>query len=225
MAGTMPANTSMSASRPRLPKLPATRSAKAETMPGAPAGGGAAGGTAGATAGQDRNIGAPVLLSRRASQKKIAKNTSATGTIAKKRWGNHDRRCENQDIFAEFIAEDRFERDTRKGFFNNRVDDLRKHVREQARFVKLQNVGRDHQTLSDPRYSTYGHKLQLKQLEQKNATRSEPSLLREARKLGASPEVALVRQLRNTLDPKVLASKRRSTLASPGMALRHAQGT
>jgi len=224
MASTMPANASIGASRPRHPKLPAVRLAKAEAQPCAAAGAAAAGGAAGATASHDRNVGAPALPSRWAS-KATSKNTNMAGTIAKKRGGHHDRRGENQDIFAEFIAEDRFERDTCKGFFNNRVDDLTKHVREQARFVKLQNVGRDHQTLSDPRYSTYGHKLQLKQLEQKNATRSEPSLLREARKLGASPEVALVRQLRNTLDPKVLASKRRSTLASPGMALRHAQGT
>mmetsp|Transcript_124943 Transcript_124943/g.233652 ORF Transcript_124943/g.233652 Transcript_124943/m.233652 type:complete len:385 (-) Transcript_124943:187-1341(-) len=108
-----------------------------------------------------------------------------------------------RNIFAEFIDEDKKASMMRKGFFNNRQEDLRKQVRNTARLARLANVGKNVAELADTRFRRTGHRIQVKALNKDNLSRSDPSLLSDAKAAGLAPEVALARQLRMQLEPKV----------------------
>jgi hypothetical protein len=114
----------------------------------------------------------------------------------------HDEHREPRNIFAEYIADYNLEQQMSKPWFNNRQDELRKHVVEQARFVRLQDKGKNKNDLSNPKFTSYGHKLQTKVFNKENKTRSEPALLEQVKMAGiASPEAFLTSKLRLTLDP------------------------
>lgn len=123
-----------------------------------------------------------------------------------------------RNIFAEYIADYQLEKDMHKAWFNNRQDDMRKHVFEQARFVRLQNLGKDINELADPKFTSYGHKLTAKVLHSNNQTRSDSMLLHRVQQAGvASPEAFMTSQLRIKLDPRakpmVQPRRRRAAVA------------
>lgn len=108
-----------------------------------------------------------------------------------------------KNIFAEYLADYRLEKEMTKPWFNNRQDELRKHVFEQARFVRLQNQGKNVKELSDPKFTSCGHKIQVKVLHKINQSRSEPALMQQVKMAGnASPEAFLTCKIRQQLDPK-----------------------
>jgi hypothetical protein len=105
------------------------------------------------------------------------------------------------NIFADFISDHKSEMEMGKPWFNNRQDELRKHVMEKSRFVRLQDHGKDIKTLADTKYSAIGHKIQMQMLINENECRKESSFVAYSKQVGASPEVVATQQLRQTLDP------------------------
>jgi hypothetical protein len=117
-----------------------------------------------------------------------------------------------RDIFADYVAEAKIEKEMHKPWFNNRQDELRNHVMEKSRFVRLQDHGKDIKALADPKYTSYGHSLAVKVLSKSNTSRSDLSIVKQTRQAGASsPESFLASQLRFQLDPnaKVMTANKR----------------
>jgi len=115
---------------------------------------------------------------------------------------DHDHKAP-KNIFAEYIADYRLEKEMTKPWFNNRQDELRKHVNETARFVRLQNHGKNMKELSDPKFTSCGHRIQIKELAKINKSRSEPALLHQCKMVGSvCPEAIMTLKLRQALDPK-----------------------
>jgi len=123
-----------------------------------------------------------------------------------------------KNIFAEYLQDFQLEKEMSKPWFNNRQDELRKHVTEQARFVRLQNKGKNVAELSNPKFTSCGHKIQIKQLAKLNNSRSEPALMQQVKMAGvASPEAFLTSKLRLVLDPQakpMIVAKRRRAIIS-----------
>lgn len=139
---------------------------------------------------------------QRVSPEEVPKKAASSSMFVPKPGDNKDR----LDIFAEFIKEDQLATMMRKGFFNSRQEDLRKHVHETARYTRLQNVGKSMAELTDKKFGHAGHKIQMAALLKENRTRNNQALLRESKTSGGNPayapEVILARQLRMQLQPK-----------------------
>jgi hypothetical protein len=133
----------------------------------------------------------------------------------------HDEHRLPRNIFAEYIQDYQLEQEMNKPWFNNRQDDVRKHVFEKARFARLQDKGRTDEltsALTSSKFTAVGHKIQLKELHKCNLTRSEPALLQQVKMAGiASPEAFETSKLRLQLDPTskpmACAKRSRKTLA------------
>lgn len=117
-----------------------------------------------------------------------------------------------KNIFAEYLSDYQREQEMTKPWFFNRQDELRKNMEEKARFVKLQDKGKNLSDLANPKFTSCGHKIQCKELLKINVSRSEPALLQQVKKAGiASPEAYLTSKLRLVMDPsqKPMQSTRR----------------
>jgi hypothetical protein len=107
-----------------------------------------------------------------------------------------------RNIFHDYVADHKMEMEMAKPWFNNQQDELRKHVNEKSRFVRLQDHGKDVYALADTKYSAIGHKIAMDTLHKTNYCRKEPALIHAAKQVGAaSPEVFATIQLKQTLDP------------------------
>lgn len=127
-----------------------------------------------------------------------------------------------RNIFAEYLADYTLELDMHKPWFNNRQDDMRKHVYDKARFARLENLGKDKTALANPKFGRLGHKIQMKDYAKENLTRSQPILLHQVKMAGiASPEAFMTSKLRLTLDPhaKPMVQPRRKKWDPSGFVL------
>lgn len=122
-----------------------------------------------------------------------------------------------KNIFAEYLQDYQLEKEMSKPWFNNRQDELRQHVTEKARFVRLQNKGRNVTELANPKFSRCGHKIQVKELSKTNNSRSDSALMKQVKTAGvASPEAFVTHKLRLVLDPEAkpitVARRRRAVV-------------
>jgi len=126
---------------------------------------------------------------------KLGSSAGRTQRVARNRGEKHD-------IFTEFIRSTNAEKEARRGVFaDSAQDDVRRRLGATHRAAQLQMVHMTEEGLSDVRYSRAGHELFMKKLFKGNKSRSDPSLLAEARKSGESPEVVQLRKVCKLLPP------------------------
>jgi len=114
-----------------------------------------------------------------------------------------------RNIFKEYLADYKLEIEMSKPWFNCKQDEMRKHVYEQARYIRLDNQSKDINELSNPKFTALGHKIHSRVLNKNNGSRSDPTLMHGVKMMGVSSAEAFhTSKLRLQLDPKAKPMQR-----------------
>lgn len=103
------------------------------------------------------------------------------------------------DIFTEFIHSAKVEKDARLAAKGGGQDDITKRLHQKHRLTKMLIEQSEDDDLKEKRYTKTGHQVFMGAMMKENRSRSDPSLLREGRKMGAAPEVVQVKKLNGLL--------------------------
>lgn len=114
-----------------------------------------------------------------------------------------------RNIFKEYLADYKLEIEMSKPWFNCKQDEMRKHVYEQARYIRLDNQSKDINELANPKFTGLGHKMYSRVLNKANGSRSDPNLMHGVKMMGVSSAEAFhTSKLRLQLDPKAKPMQR-----------------
>mmetsp|Transcript_70942 Transcript_70942/g.148415 ORF Transcript_70942/g.148415 Transcript_70942/m.148415 type:complete len:514 (-) Transcript_70942:220-1761(-) len=106
---------------------------------------------------------------------------------------------EKKDIFKEFIKDVEVEKELSRAGNETWQEDARKRLEQVHRSTKLMLELTNDVELKEKRYTYNGHKVMMQSLLADNRSRSDPSLVKEARRAGISPEVHQVRKYNKAL--------------------------
>eukprot|EP00928_Gymnodinium_smaydae_P031824 TRINITY_DN23233_c0_g1_i1.p1 TRINITY_DN23233_c0_g1~~TRINITY_DN23233_c0_g1_i1.p1 ORF type:complete len:471 (+),score=132.43 TRINITY_DN23233_c0_g1_i1:80-1492(+) len=108
---------------------------------------------------------------------------------------------EPRDIFKQYLRDVQAEKDARRSaFFDVQGDARRRLMRiHKASKFDLMNESDD---LKDKRFTTNGHKVMMESMTKGNVCRSDPALLKDAKKTGDTPEVVQMKKLYKSLYKK-----------------------
>jgi len=109
------------------------------------------------------------------------------------------RKKEKPNIFAEFIRDAEAELEARSASKETWQEDARRRLKQIHRSTKLLLDLSEDVELKDKKYTNNGHKVMMQSFLRDNRSRSDPSLVREARRAGASPEVHQVKKYNKDL--------------------------
>eukprot|EP00927_Polykrikos_kofoidii_P047247 TRINITY_DN41362_c0_g1_i1.p1 TRINITY_DN41362_c0_g1~~TRINITY_DN41362_c0_g1_i1.p1 ORF type:complete len:348 (+),score=73.08 TRINITY_DN41362_c0_g1_i1:82-1044(+) len=104
------------------------------------------------------------------------------------------------NIFNEFLNDmESVKEQRRRNFSNAYEDDVRRRLNQNHKQSRLALLLSTDDGLKDKRYSSTGHQIFMKSMMKENRSRSDPSLLQEAKKSKKSPEACQLRQLSRQL--------------------------
>jgi len=106
---------------------------------------------------------------------------------------------DNKDIFKQFLKDVEAEKDAKRAGNEAWQEDARKRLGNLHRTTKLLLELSDDTELKDKKYTNNGHKVMMQGFLAENRSRSDPQLMKEARRAGASPEVFQVRKYNKDL--------------------------
>jgi len=149
--------------------------------------------------GADEDCGdSPRAVEPLASDGQSGRRRSAVGQNKKKRSAPH-KKGEKTDLFSEFTRDIEAEKLMRVNTLFDTLEHDRRRLAQMHRTTQLTLEQSTDLELKDKKYTHQGHKVMMESFLQANRSRSDPSLLKQARASRTSPEVLEIQKMHKKL--------------------------